>query len=173
MAVREIRMYPDPVLREPAAPVGAIDDDVRKLITDMSETMRDAPGIGLAAPQIGVQRRVLVYSLGEEEDIVAVVNPEIVELDGSIVDSEACLSIPGISYEVERSQRVVVRGLDADGEPIEIDAIELEARVLQHEIDHLDGVLFIDRISAELRKEALGILRERVLGQPDPAPTGL
>src|SRR5688572_8564141 len=137
MAILSIRRFPDPVLREATAPVAHVDDDIRKLITDMGETMRAAPGIGLAAPQVGVQRRVLVYSLSEEDDIHAVVNPEIVERSGDMTDSEGCLSVPGISYEVVRAQRVVVRGLDAQGGPVEIDAEDLEARVLQHEIDHL------------------------------------
>lgn len=164
MATREIRLFPDPVLREAALPVEFVDDDIRMLIADMGETMRAAPGIGLAAPQVGIQRRVLVYSLSEEDPIHAVVNPEIVEREGEIVDVEGCLSIPGLSYEVPRSQRVVVKGVDAQGEPVEIDATELEARVLQHEIDHLDGVLFIDRIDPERRKEAMKQLREMALG---------
>ncbi len=164
MALLPIRRFPDPVLREPAAPVPAVDDAVRKLITDMGQTMRAAPGIGLAAPQVGVQRRVLVYSLSEEDDIHAVINPEIVLSEGEVIDSEGCLSLPGISYEVPRAQRVIVRGLDGEGEPIEIDAEDLEARVLQHEVDHLDGKLFIDRISDDLRREALRMLREQALG---------
>jgi peptide deformylase len=164
MAILPIRMYPDPVLRDPAAPVvGGVDDALRKLVADMGETMRAAPGIGLAAPQVGVQRRVLVYSLSEEEPIVALINPEIVERTGEVIDSEGCLSMPGIAYDVPRAERVVVRALDIDGDPIEIEAIELEARVLQHEVDHLDGVLFIDRVDPESRKEALRILRERDL----------
>ena len=164
MAILSIRRFPDPVLREATAPVATVDDDVRKLIADMGETMRAAPGIGLAAPQVGVQRRVLVYSLSEEDDIHAVVNAQIVERTGETIDSEGCLSLPGIAYEVPRAQRVVVRGLDAQGEPIEIDAQELEARVLQHEIDHLDGVLIIDRIEPELRREAMRTLREQAFG---------
>lgn len=172
MAIREIRMFPDPVLREPAAPVLDVDDAVRKLVADMGETMRAAPGIGLAAPQVGIQRRVLVYSLSEEEPIAAVINPEIVERSGEVVDSEGCLSIPGLSYEVLRAQRVVVKGLDADGSPVEIEAVDLEARVLQHEIDHLDGILFIDRIEPTLRKEAMKQLREGALGVGGaPQPT--
>jgi len=168
MPILPIRLYPDPVLREATAPVGIVDDDVRKLIADMGETMRAAPGIGLAAPQVGVQRRVLVYSLSDEEDIVGVVNPEIVLREGEDADDEGCLSIPGLSYEVIRAERVVVRALDVNGEPVEIDATALEARVLQHEIDHLDGLLILDRITPELRKEAMAILRERVT---EGAPT--
>jgi peptide deformylase len=173
MATREIRLFPDPVLRERASEVAEVDGDIRKLVADMGETMRAAPGIGLAAPQVGIQRRVLVYSLHEEDPIHAVVNPEIVERSGEVVDSEGCLSMPGLSYEVPRAQHVVVKGLDENGEPIEIDAVDLEARVLQHEIDHLDGILFIDRIDPELRKEAMKELREAVTsGWGAPAPTG-
>jgi peptide deformylase len=171
MAVLPIRLYPDPVLREPAAAVGAVDESVRKLITDMGETMRAAPGIGLAAPQVGIQRRVLVYSLSEEEPIVGLVDPEIVESSGEVIESEGCLSIPGLAYDVARAQRVLVRARDGDGEVVEIDAEDLEARVLQHEIDHLDGILFIERIAPDLRREANRILREHALGSPDaPSP---
>jgi peptide deformylase len=163
MAILPIRMYPDPVLREPAAPVETVDESLKKLVADMGETMRAAPGIGLAAPQVGVQRRVLVYALSDEEDIIALINPEIVERSGEQIDSEGCLSMPGISYDVPRAAQVKVRALNLDGEAVEIDAIELEARVLQHEVDHLDGVLFIDRIDPELRREAMRTLRERDL----------
>jgi peptide deformylase len=164
-------MFPDPVLREPAAPVREVDESVRKLILDMGETMRAAEGAGLAAPQVGVQRRVFVYKLGDEEALHALVNPEIIERKGSIVTDEGCLSIPGLYYPVERAEFVVVRALDSDGEPIEYSGEELEARVIQHEIDHLDGVLFIDRIGPEERREALRIIRERALeGGPTPTP---
>jgi peptide deformylase len=163
MAVLPIRLYPDPVLREPSAPVADVDDSIRKLIIDMGETMRAAPGIGLAAPQVGVQRRVLVYALSEEDEIVGLVNPEIVERGGTIVEDEGCLSIPGLSFPVARAQSVVVKGLDPLGQPKQIEAVDLEARVLQHEVDHLDGILFIERIDPELRREAKRILRERAL----------
>src|SRR5688572_32678332 len=116
MAILSIRRFPDPVLREATAPVAHVDDDIRKLITDMGETMRAAPGIGLAAPQVGVQRRVLVYSLSEEEEITALINPEIVEREGEITDDEGCMSIPGLSSPVTRSQRLRVRALDRNGE---------------------------------------------------------
>lgn len=167
MARLEIRLYPDPVLREPAAPVDAVGDDMRKLVADMEETMRAAPGIGLAAPQVGVQRRVLVYDIGEGFHVL--VNPEVLDRSGEVVDDEGCLSIPGLVAPVARAERVRVRGLDADGEPIEQEVEELEARVLQHEIDHLDGVLFLDRTDRESRREALRVLRDRALGL-EPVP---
>lgn len=163
MAVLSIRLYPDPVLREPAAPVGDVDDAVRKLIEDMGETMRAAPGVGLAAPQVGVQRRVLVYSVSVEEPIHALVNPEIVERRGEETGEEGCLSIPGLSYPVARAQQVVVRALDGEGKPVTLEAEEFEARVIQHEVDHLDGVLFLDRLAPEVRREAMRELREQAL----------
>ncbi len=168
MPIREIRLFPDPVLRERAAEVTEFDDELRNLVADMGETMRVAPGVGLAAPQVGIQRRVLVFSPNEEEPITALINPEITLREGEQTDFEGCLSIPGLNYEVERALRVVVKGKDAEGEPIEIDASEFVARILQHEIDHLDGVLFIDRIDPELRKEAMKQIREAALGPPQP-----
>ncbi|MGH2758774.1 MAG: peptide deformylase [Actinomycetota bacterium] len=163
MAVLKIRLYPDPVLREPAAPVTDVDDSVRKLVADLTETMRAAPGVGLAAPQVGVQRRVLVYSLGTEEPVHALVNPEILERSGEELDDEGCLSIPGLTFPVARAERITVRGLDVDGQQVSMEAEEFEARVIQHEIDHLDGVLFLDRLAPAERREALRMLREQAL----------
>jgi peptide deformylase len=171
MAILPIRIYPDPVLRERAAEVGVVDDAVRKLVADLTETMRAAPGIGLAAPQVGVQRRVFVYSLGEDEPVVTLVNPEIVERSGELTAEEGCLSIPGLTYPVSRAQRVRVRGLDEQGTVVDREAEEMEARVIQHEVDHLDGILFIERIDPAQRREALRVLREQALaGTPTPAP---
>jgi peptide deformylase len=164
MAVVPIRLHPDPVLRERASEVGDVDAAIRKLVRDMEDTMRDAPGVGLAAPQVGVQRRVIVYDYGDGFN--AVVNPEIVDRAGEIVDEEGCLSLPGLAFPVPRAQRIVVRGLDAEGRPVRYEAEDLHARVVQHEVDHLDGVLFIDRLDRETRKEAMRILRERALGVP-------
>ena len=163
MAILPIRLFPDPVLREPAAAVATVDDSVRKLIADMAETMKAAPGVGLAAPQVGVQRRVLVYCTGPEEPLHALVNAEIVERSGSVVADEGCLSIPELTYPVERAERITVRGLDGEGESVTYEVEDFEARVVQHEVDHLDGVLFLDRIDPDLRREALRILREREL----------
>lgn len=169
MAVLPIRIYPDPVLREPAEPVDVVDDAVRKLVRDMIETMHAAPGIGLAAPQVGVQRRVLVYDLGEGS--AALVNPEVIHTEGEETEEEGCLSIPGLAFPVTRAAVVRIRALDEHGEPVELEADDLEARVLQHEIDHLDGVLYVDRLDRDTRKEALRILRERALNAaPTPAP---
>jgi peptide deformylase len=164
-------MYPDPVLREPAAPVADVDDSVRKLAEDLAQTMYAAPGVGLAAPQVGVQRRVVVYRVSEEDELHILVNPIIASSFGEQTDDEGCLSIPGVAYPVTRAQTVRVTALDADGKQLDYEVTDLEARVVQHEIDHLDGVLFIDRIDLELRREALRTLRERALdGGPTPTP---
>src|SRR5438034_7317257 len=136
MAVRAIRMYPDPVLREPAAPVTAVDDSVRQLARDLAETMYAAPGIGLAAPQVGVQRRVLVYRISEEDELKTLVNPSIASSSGEVTEDEGCLSIPGLAYPVTRAQTVKVTALDLEGNELAYDAEDLEARVIQHEIDH-------------------------------------
>jgi peptide deformylase len=168
MAIRAIRMYPDPVLREPAAPVVEIDDAIRALARDMAETMYDAPGVGLAAPQVGVQRRVLVYRTSEEDELHTLVNPTIVSSSGEVTEDEGCLSIPGLAYPVTRAQRVSVNALDLEGNTVVYDAEDMEARVIQHEIDHLDGVLFIDRIDKPLQREARRILRERIEGTAPP-----
>lgn len=157
MAVREIRILGDPVLRQKAEPVVEVDDEVRHLIADMFETMYDADGVGLAAPQVGVSLRVIVVDPRDESvPPFALVNPEIVERAEEVErGEEGCLSIPGLREIVERSARVVVEGLDRDGLPRRIEAEGLVARILQHEIDHLDGILFIDRLSPLKRQMLL------------------
>jgi peptide deformylase len=161
MAILPIRLHPDPVLRERAPEVSAVDDSVRKLVQDMTETMYDAPGLGLAAPQVGVQRRVLVYDAGDE--LHALINPAITAREGEVVEDEGCLSIPGLQFPVARAQRISVVALDALGGRVSYDAADMEARVIQHEVDHLDGLLFLDRLAPEHRREAMRILREREL----------
>ena len=150
---RDILVYPDPFLARKAAPVTAVDDRVRALIRDMFETMYGAEGVGLAAPQVGVGKRVIVVDVSPVDKTippVAVVNPEIVERTGSVMGVEGCLSVPGIQGEVRRAETVVVRGRDEQGNAVRIRAEGILSRALQHEIDHLDGILFIDRIpSAE------------------------
>ena len=156
MALREIVLMGDPVLREPGEPVEEFDDDLRELVRDMFETMYAADGIGLAAPQIGISRRVLVIDLRREEQPeakLALINPSVVwTSDETDKASEGCLSIPGLEEVVERPWEVRVEGFDPDGNPVTIEADELFSRALQHEIDHLDGVLFPDRISALKRR---------------------
>jgi peptide deformylase len=136
--------------------VDVVDDEVRALVDDLMETMYAADGVGLAAPQIGVPLRVFVFDVRDEElDSGALVNPRIVEASGTQRESEGCLSIPGLEEIVERSERVVVEGLDRTGEPVRIEADGLLSRCLQHEKDHLDGVLFIDRVSPLKRRMLL------------------
>ena len=148
---REILVYPDPFLARKAVPVPVVDDRIRALIRDMFETMYAAEGIGLAATQVGVGKRVVVLDVSPVDETiasVAVVNPEIVSRDGSATTVEGCLSVPGVQGEVCRAETVEVRGVDEQGTPLRIRADGILSRALQHEIDHLDGVLFIDRLSS-------------------------
>ncbi|OGP80797.1 MAG: peptide deformylase [Deltaproteobacteria bacterium RBG_16_64_85] len=148
---RNILIYPDPFLLKKAAPVSRVDEKVRELIRDMFETMRAASGVGLAAPQLGVGKRVIIVDISHVEKEVAplaLVNPEIVESRGLEEGTEGCLSLPGIEGVVPRAEFVLVKALDEQGRPVQIAARGFLARALQHEIDHLDGVLFIDRIPA-------------------------
>ena len=154
-----IRVFGDPVLRTPAAEVGDFDGALQRLASDMLETMYDAPGVGLAAPQIGIQKRLFVYDIGEGPG--AVVNPTIHEATGEWTYEEGCLSVPGLYWPIERPARVHLTGYDLEGNEIEIEATELLARMLQHEVDHFDGTLLLSRLTPELRKEAMRELRER------------
>ena len=160
--ILDIRIFGDPVLREKCAPVAEIDDEVRQLAADMQETMYDADGIGLAAPQVGVPIRLFVYDVRDDEVPPGVlVNPEIVEEEGAAKEEEGCLSIPGLSEMVERSESIVARGIGLDGEPVEIRADGILSRCIQHETDHLDGILFLDRVSPLKRKILLGKWRKQ------------
>ncbi|MGH2717916.1 MAG: peptide deformylase [Actinomycetota bacterium] len=161
MAVLPIRTFGDPVLRRRAAEISAVDEAVRKLMHDMSDTVIDAPGVGLAAPQIGVPRRVIVWTY--EGDRGALANPTIIEQHGQDEADEACLSLPGLTYPVTRALTVRVMGLNDRGERVEREFTDWTARIMQHEIDHLDGVLFIDRIAPDLAREARRRLREAAL----------
>ena len=160
-AMSFVRRYGDPVLKSRATPVDRFDDTLRGQIARMSGIMSDAFGVGLAAPQLGVSQRVLVYRVGQDAPVIALVNPE-VEWAGRDEEfaEEGCLSIPGIQVDVERPIHVRVRARDEHGEDRLVEASGLEARVIQHEIDHLDGVLILDRTSREQRKEAIRTLRE-------------
>ncbi len=157
MAELGIRIMGDPVLRKKAEPLEAVDEDIRRLIKDMFETMYKADGVGLAAPQVGVSQRVIVVD-PHEQDVkpFGLVNPVIVQSADDVErGEEGCLSIPGLKDIVERPAAVVVEALDAEGQPVRIEAEGLLARVLQHEVDHLDGILFIDRVSPLKRKMLL------------------
>ena len=160
MAIREIKILGDPVLREVAEEVEELSDGVRALVRDMFETMYLAEGIGLAAPQVGVSERVIIVDLGEADEdgagAVALINPKVVESSRKKAKGpEGCLSIPGMEEVVERPETVTVEGLDPDGEPWMMEVSGLLSRALQHEIDHLDGVLFIDRVSPLKRRMLL------------------
>jgi peptide deformylase len=157
MAVREVRLLGDPLLRQKAAPVAAVTDAVRALIADMFETMYAEDGVGLAAPQIGVSERVIVIDPRQDDAVpLALVNPSIVEASEETERAEeGCLSLPGLNDIVERSAHVIVEGLDREGAPTRIEAHGLLARALQHEIDHIDGILFIDRVSPLKRQMLL------------------
>jgi peptide deformylase len=159
----DIRLFGDPVLRQRARPVDRVTEVHRRLGRDMLETMRAAPGVGLAGPQVGVLDRIFVWEVDERYGVL--LNPVIEERSDELVEGEeGCLSIPGLYFPVLRAAEVRVAGIGVDGEPVALDADGLLARVCQHEIDHLDGVLFIDRLPDALRREALARLREQILG---------
>ncbi len=148
--IRPILTYPDPELKKKSAPVTVINDKIRELVADMAETMYDAPGVGLAAPQIGVHQRVIVSDVaGKDEppDLIVAINPVIIHAEGEAYEEEGCLSVPKYSANVRRHARVVVKALNLEGEEVAWKADELLAIAFQHEIDHLDGILFIDHIS--------------------------
>jgi len=152
MALRPVLQFPDPRLKRLSRPVEGVSDELRALAAEMLEVMYDEPGIGLAAPQLGEPVRLIVMDTdwtddGAERSPLVLLNPEIVQREGSLLWTEGCLSVPDFTAEVERAARVTVRGLDLDGRELVIDAEELKAVCFQHEIDHLDGILFIDRIS--------------------------
>lgn len=172
MSVLTLRTFGDPVLRTGAQDVTSFDNDLRTLAADMLETMYAAPGVGLAAPQVGVSKRLVVFDSGKEGENGALCNAEITWMSDETEEAEeGCLSLPGLYLPVVRATRVVARGVDIHGAPAEIEAEGLYARILQHEIDHTKGILFIDRLTPELRKEAMRRLREQELGlAPAPAP---
>ena len=162
LALGQIRRYPDPVLREKARDVEEFSDDLRALVERMGRVMEDAHGVGLAATQLGLLRRVLVFRAEEEDDLGVLINPVIVEQsEETTSDGEGCLSLPEVHVPVDRFATIVVEGVDADGDPVRIEAEGLQSRVIQHEIDHLDGVLIFDRTTPEARREAMRALRPR------------
>lgn len=167
MAVFPIRQFGDPVLRTRAAEVPEVDRAARRLMKSLAQTMEQAPGIGLAATQVGVLKRVIVWDWEEHQGELA--NPVILDRGGEVEGEEGCLSLPGLLYPVVRSQWVVVEGINAGGEQVRLEAEDMPARILQHEIDHLDGVLFIDHLSEELRREAMSKLRNMEPAEEVPA----
>ena len=160
-AMSFIRRLGDPVLKSSATRVDRFDDSLRRQVARMAGIMNDAYGVGLAAPQLGISQRLLVYRVGPDAPVIVLANPEIEwASDDSEVLDEGCLSIPGITVDVERPVHVRVRAIDEQGEARSVEASGLEARVIQHEMDHLDGVLILDRTSREQRREAMRTLRE-------------
>jgi peptide deformylase len=153
------------VLKQAARPVDEITPDLVPLVYGMYETMDRAEGVGLAAPQVGVRKRLFTYDLREGDGPGVVINPEIVATEGEIESEEGCLSVPGFKFEILRAERVTMRGLDLDGDEVVLEGDDLLARMIQHEIDHLDGVLLLDRIDPEVRKAALRELRTRQLAE--------
>ncbi|WP_297212530.1 MULTISPECIES: peptide deformylase [Thermodesulfovibrio] len=150
MATLEIRKYPDEILKKKAEKIETLDGNLQRLIEDMIETMYKANGIGLAAPQVGISKRLIIVDTSprqENQSLIVLINPEIIQSEGEILSEEGCLSLPGFLTRLKRKERVLVRGTDRKGKEIEIEAEGLLARALQHEIDHLDGTLLIDRIS--------------------------
>jgi peptide deformylase len=167
LALGQIRQYPDPVLRMQAREVESFDGDLRRLAERMTQLMRDASGVGLAATQIGIIRRVFVFQTDPEADPIAVANPVVVEQsDETVVDDEGCLSLQGVQMPVERPISIRLEGRDLEGEELSLDLDEHAARVVQHELDHLDGVLILDRTTDEARKAALALLRPKAVLTP-------
>ncbi|MBK9263838.1 MAG: peptide deformylase [Polyangiaceae bacterium] len=157
MAIRTILHYPDPRLRQKAQPVTHVTPEIQKLIDDMAETMYAAPGVGLAATQIGEAHRVFIVDIAAEDEpsnLMVFINPEIVVTEGSQTGSEGCLSFPGVTEDIKRAENVSVRAQDRDGKPFELKADGLLSVAIQHELDHLDGVLMIDRV---------GVLKKRII----------
>ncbi len=169
MSVRPIRLFGDPVLRTQAQPVVAFDRELRRLVKDLTETMHDAPGSGLAAPQVGVSLRVFVYDVDDEAGHL--VNPVLGPFSEELMDGEeGCLSIPGLAFELQRPERVVAAGQNMYGDPVVIEGSGYLSRALQHETDHLDGVLFVDKLDEPTRKAAMKAIREAEwAGEPAPA----
>ena len=183
MAILPIYEVPHPVLKQVARPVAKVDDRVRALLDDMAETMFAAPGIGLAAPQVGLSERMIVTAVpirggvseelesdedGSKRFLTQLVNPVIVEQEGEVVCEEGCLSVPDVTIDVDRSDRVVIEALDRDGEPVRFEAHGFYAVVFQHEIDHLDGITLVDRLSSLKRTLYLKKQRKKLRDGPGP-----
>ncbi|MCA1765350.1 MAG: peptide deformylase [Desulfobulbaceae bacterium] len=178
MTILPILKYPDPILRKKAVPVREFDAELVALVEEMAETMYDAPGVGLAAPQIGISKQILVYDPGPAEEkgnYTALINPLIVEAEGEEMGEEGCLSVRELCAEVKRARRIVVEALDLEGNTLRFEAEEWPARVLQHEIDHLNGILFIDHLSSlkrALYKKKLKKIIEAEKQAEDREPAG-
>jgi peptide deformylase len=166
MITHSIRLFGDPVLRRPAADVTDVDGTFVKLVDAMIDTMHDAPGVGLAAPQVGVQQRFFVYDVDDDPQVL--INPRVVAAEGEWTYDEGCLSLPGLNFEIVRPKLVTVAAVDLDGNEVVVEGDELLGRVFLHEIDHLEGVLMLDRLERDARKEAMRTLREMMVSGPPP-----
>ena len=174
MAPYAIRIVGDPVLRQRASEISDINGRLAQLANDMVATLYEAHGLGLAAPQVGVQKRLFVYDLHDDTGPKVIVNPTISEARGEWVYEEGCLSVPGLSWEIMRPKEIHLTGHDLDGNEVSIEADELLARLFQHELDHLDGRLLLDLLDDDQRKQAMRTLRERQLAASMPeAPSGI
>lgn len=167
MALLTVRLYGDPVLRQVATPVRDITAEIKRIIADMTETMWHQVGIGLAAPQVGLPYRILVMDDGKG-GAQALINPEIESRSGTIREEEGCLSLPGVFGVIERSKTVTVKAMDAEGKPVSLEVTGLKARIVQHELDHLDGVLFIDRLPPVTRDR----IKKKIQKEGFPKETG-
>lgn len=164
MALHTIRVHGDPVLRRPTTPVADIDAALVRLVADMTDTMYDAPGVGLAANQVGVQKRLFVWDIGDGPGVA--VNPSLSDPEGEWTYDEGCLSVPGLYWPIARPRRVVLTATDLEGREFVVEAEELLARVFLHEVDHLDGHLLLERLTEDQRRDALATLRARALDLP-------
>jgi peptide deformylase len=173
MSTYPLRLFGDPVLKQRAREITELTADLTTLVHGMYDTMAVEEGVGLAAPQVGVRKRLFTYDLHEGGGPGVVINPEIVERSGEVVSEEGCLSVPGFRFEVVRAERVTMRGLDLDGNEIVLEGDDLLARMIQHEIDHLDGLLVLDRVEPDVRREALREMRTRDTPAPSVAGRGL
>jgi peptide deformylase len=171
MAPFDIRLVGDPVLKQRAHEIEDVDAALVKLVDDMVTTMYEAPGVGLAAPQVGVQKRLFVYDVGDGPQ--ALVNPTLVEGDGEWVFEEGCLSVPGLSWEIVRPKEVHLHGWDLDGNEVDLEADEYLARVFQHEMDHLDGILLLERLDEDQARDAKRAVRELMLARDTRPREGL
>lgn len=173
-APHAIRIVGDPVLRQRADEVTDIDARLVRLVDDMFTTMYDAPGVGLAAPQVGVQKRFFIYDLDHGDGQQVLINPVVEESDGEWEFTEGCLSIPGLHFDIVRPRRIHVTGVDLEGREVSLEADDYLARVIQHELDHLDGVLMLERLDEDQRKAARRAVRQLQLeaADPDPSPRG-
>jgi len=170
MASYPIRLFGDPVLKQRAREVEELDGSLAGIVDTMYDTMYEAIGLGLAAPQVGVQKRLFTYDVGEGATVI--VNPEIVETSGEFAYEEGCLSVPGLKFEIVRPKVVTLRGIDLDGKEIVVEGDEVLGRVFLHEIDHLDGVLLLDRLEPAVRKQALRAIRDQDLVAAARHPDG-